>query len=226
MTHIASERARLQQQGECSECLTTQAVSVGERIARKLSLSCGENCRVVVDHRAESLDGVPWRETAIRAAMKGSNDLCQTRHGEQRKPSLFRHVVIELGLIEAAHDKRPLHHVAFAAKTKLAIGTLCYRDDFEIELRRRAPIDAKLIEQGIPPPLECREIEKQIFDLAFDLVGARSRSNWLRFAKTTCNTNYKAAEDLKPREKLRAGAGDFPRLHHHGEGAIHRLRFR
>ena len=28
-----------------------------------------------------------------------------------------------------------------------------------------------------------------------------------------------------PREKLRAGAGDFPRLHHHGEGAIHRLRF-
>jgi hypothetical protein len=28
------------------------------------------------------------------------------------------------------------------------------------------------------------------------------RSNWLRFAKTTCNTNYKAAEDLKPREKL------------------------
>ena len=146
---------------------------LGERIARKFSL-LGEDCRVVVDHRAKSLDGVSWCEIAVRAAMKGGNDLCETRQGGQRKSSLFCHVVIELGLIEAAHDKCPLHDVAFAAKTKLAIGTLCYRDDFEIEPRRRAPIDAKLIEQSSSPPLECREIEKQIFDLAFDLVGART----------------------------------------------------
>jgi hypothetical protein len=100
--------------------------------------------------------------------------LRQLRHRGQLEASLLRHAVIEFGLVEAAHDQHPLHSIALSAEVKFTVVTLSDGYDFEIKLRCRAEIAAKLVEQRGPPALQGREVEEWVFDGAFDLVGMRS----------------------------------------------------
>src|SRR5262249_27592641 len=164
----------LQQEREGGKRLAAQPIDFGNRLATQGVVVRSERRRVVLGHRTEHFDGGPWRESAVRAAMKGGNNLSQTRHRGQRKSPLFRHAIIELGLIEAPHDKRPFHRLATAVEMQFSMRISGYRNDFEIKARCDAAIDAKLIAQGVLAAFEGREIEKRIFDLAFNLVGTRA----------------------------------------------------
>ena len=78
-------------------------------------------------------------------------------------------------MIESAHLQHPLDRPPLASQPKLAILSGSYRDNFEIKLRRGSPIDAKLVQAGRAPLFQRGEVEKRVFDRAFDLVGMVSR---------------------------------------------------
>ena len=59
------------------------------------------------------------REEAIRPAMKVGDDLREPRHGGQRQAPLLRHAVIELRLIEPAHDECPFVRLALRPEDEI-----------------------------------------------------------------------------------------------------------
>ena len=87
--------------------------------------------------------------------MKGGDDLRQAGHRCQGKPSLACHAVEQLRLVEAAHVQHPFDRLPLAAEAKVAGLPEGYRHDLKIKLRRGAPVDAELVQAGLPPPLQA-----------------------------------------------------------------------
>ena len=106
--------------------------------------------------------------------MKVGDHLCEARHDIEGQAPLLRHAVVELRLIEPAHDECPFFGFALSSKEKIRVFTDSYRNDFEIKLRCGSSIEGQLVEERAMPFLERRKVKKRVFDRALDLVGAES----------------------------------------------------
>ena len=106
--------------------------------------------------------------------MKVGDHLCKLRHDRERQAPLLRHAVVELRLVEPAHDECPLNGVALASKAQSTAFGDNYRNHIEIKLTCGTSVDGKLVDERATPILERRKIEKRVFDGALDLVGVGS----------------------------------------------------
>ncbi len=175
VTHIASAGARLKQEGKRRERLAASTIDGGECIGGTGVLLAGKCRLVVLEHREQRRHACLRREEAIRPAMKVGDHLCKLRHDRERQAPLLRHAVVELRLVEPAHDECPLNGVALASKAKSTAFADNYRNHIEIKLTCGTSVDGKLVEERATPFLERRKVEKRVFDGALDLVGVGFR---------------------------------------------------
>ncbi len=102
------------------------------RLGRTQVLIPGEGGLIVFQHLMQGDGAELVGEEPIRARMELGNGLPEGCHGAQGKPALRRHAVIDVGLVEAAHDKRPFDSGACPAETESAVRSIRYRHDLKI----------------------------------------------------------------------------------------------
>ena len=144
--------------------------------SRRQHIGIGGEFRLVV---AQHLDERPHRLLRRQHAVGGSverfDHRSQARHRGQGEPPFACHAVIQHRLVESVHAKHPFDWLPLAAKPEGAAFVESYRNDLKIKLRRRARIDAELVQACRVPPRQRRKVEKGVLDRPFHLVGEGAR---------------------------------------------------
>ncbi len=82
----------------------------------------------------------------------------------------FGEAIVELVLVKTAHTQRPFDRLSRAPQPECTALSGRYRNEVEINVPSRAPVDAELVQERRAAPIECGKVQKRVFDRLFHLV--------------------------------------------------------
>ncbi len=107
--------------------------------------------------------------------MQPSDDVRELRHQGEGQRALRGQAIEEAVLVEAPHHDDPVHGVADAADREAAVRLACDALGFQVDVRRRARVEADFSLARRAPQVDGGEVEKIVADGAFQFVRAVAR---------------------------------------------------